>query len=199
MMPEGMLPDTVDLVERVTQTARTVMLTLGAERNSCILACRVVADALAYYGVEAKPLAVDAAAYAAASNTAYVIAGGNGRADRGGLWSAHLVLLAAGLLVDPSSDQMARPGLPVGLLVAPLPEPERTPWTFGNPAGVQVQYQPIDDVSWRLAPAWQPDRTSRGLVALTIRILRAETTAGRVTGADIEARLRALLDKAGYR
>jgi len=199
MMPSAGTAGTVDLVERVTQTARTVMLTFGVERNSCILACRVVADALAYYGVEAKPQAVHASAYAPATGMAYVTAGGNTRADLGGLWSGHLVLQAAGLLIDPSSDQMAREGLPVGLLVAPLPEPERTPWTFGSQAGVQVQYQPINDVSWRLAPAWQPDRTSRGLVVLTIRMLRAEDAAGRVTGADIETRLRALLDKAGYR
>jgi len=191
--------DTAGLCEQAVQTARTVMLTFGVERNSCILACRVVGDTLAYYGLEAKPQAVRAAAVNPATKTAYVIGGGNNRADLGGPWSGHLVLRAAGLLLDPSSDQMARDGLPVGLLVAPLNDLERPPWTFANAAGVQLQYEPIADLSWRRSPAWQPDRTSRGLVGLTIRMLGAEARAGRVAAADIDGRLRRLLAGVGYR
>lgn len=141
----------------------------GVERNSCILAVRVLADVLAYCGVPAKPRAVRAAACCDAEQVAYVIDG-----STGGDWPWHLVLLADGeLLMDPTSDQMARAGLPVGLVCARVGDPEAAAWPFVDDAtGVVVQYEPVPDQSWRQTPAWQPDWFSRRLVADVIRDLR---------------------------
>lgn len=171
----------VERCKLVTVAARQLMHHFGVEPNSCILACRIVHDALAYFGLNARPVPCRVTAYSEATKTAYVIDaakqrllppdGSNPGVPR---WGWHLTLRVGDVLVDPSADQMNRPGLPVGLVCARLVG--EAPWMLDDPStGVRLQYEPVNDRTWRHTPAWQPDVASRRLAGATIRRVRAAT------------------------
>jgi hypothetical protein len=167
-------------------------------RDSCIASARVAIGVCRYWGIPARPLAVRVAAYTRIAwdqrdvldglpaelwpEGAWAVGIAGGR-HRQGRWNGHLVALAevppGTWLLDPSLDQLARPGRGLAVAAAAFALPQG--WD-GDPAfehaweapdgGPVIIYGPLDDDGWRDSPNWaKQDQIIRRVTGAAIRAL----------------------------
>jgi hypothetical protein len=185
-----------DVLLQATADAARAAVLRRYRPDSCIATTRVVIEALRYFGVTARPWAVDlqiynAAAWAARAgdvpaadwpDDAWTIGiapagyAASGATDQNNV--GHVVAVTAGRLVDASIDQASRPakGLTLTPVVAALPDgfnPADTTATIGYTLdGVHLLYRASGSGEFRRSRNWSRSPENRAIVAETIRALR---------------------------
>jgi hypothetical protein len=164
-------------------------------RDCCILTARVAIEVSAYFGLLAEAVPVKAILYN--EPFAQRVANGFAGADRGnpatwgdgswsvgvgfgkppefGKWDGHLIAVADGIFGDFSIQQAER--LQHNIQTGPALVGAYTGaamWkAIHEESGTVVEYQRIEDNTWRQAPDWKDAARRRPVVGGLIRALRA--------------------------
>jgi hypothetical protein len=190
------MTDTV-LLQRATDATASVLTLAGVEPSACILGTRVLTEALAYFGVSARPtpvrvLATNRAGLSAMEaglpvdqwpDEAWSVGVDDRHPDHDlaatvsrRRFPGHLVAVADGWLLDPTAEQLNRParGLWVeGTVGAPVPEPwsDEAPMVLvDEDRGTTLVYSPspLRPHTWQQAPDWR-----KGVADLVAAVIRA--------------------------
>jgi hypothetical protein len=162
---------TEDQLGRLTRAVRAAVLEKFSP-DSCIASSRVLIDVLRSLGVLARPVAVRTVALNAEAfrlfaedvpvenwpPTAHSVGVAATGEKTDGRWDGHLVVVSGDWLIDPSADQMSRPGKNLVLddpLVMPLYAPFTKIRVWKNPdTGVILGYEPVADTQYRNSRNW---------------------------------------------
>jgi hypothetical protein len=171
------------IVSAYEQVARRIMLPLYGPA-SCIAATRITCEVLELYGIRTYALPVKVVVECKALNLARAVGFKPGelkarqirdlrRGQRG--WNGHLIAVAesdqGNFLIDGSFDQFGVDGvfaiephalvIPLGTMRDPLPLSGDLETSAGDL--LNVRYLPLDDDSYRTAPAWETDHLAMAI------------------------------------
>jgi hypothetical protein len=162
--------------------------------HTCIFATRVAIEVAAYFGIEARAVAVQVllvnAAFAkhiaeddadcrkwAGIDGSHSVGIGFGYLKGqpvDNTWNGHLIAVADGCFGDFSIQQAERPdkGIATGPGVVSLMPQDTDTWTIAGDNGVELHYHRIFDSAYLRSPDWRIAARRRPVCARLIRILR---------------------------
>lgn len=181
----------LDLFEELAPLVAPALEAEWGQRDLCILATAVVIDVATYWGIEVRPLPVQAVIYNAAF-AAHVAEGdcdvrkwwpvdgshsvgiGFGIDLKGGKWPGHLIAEAGGWFGDFSINQAER--LDKDVVTGPAvvgPLPAEGSWAGLHSSGTKIEYRRHPDPGdWRKAPDWRNMARRRKLAGMLIREIK---------------------------